>query len=229
MFPYLPSPPKLVFEDKEKNLGVFEIEGLYRGYGITLGNALRRVLLSSLEGAAITKVKIKDVPHEFSTIEGVMEDVVEILLNLKKIRLKLLSEGPETLKLKASGVKEVKAKDIEKNPNVKIVNPDQIIAHLTSKKAKLEMEMTVEKGLGYLPIEQRKKEKVPVGTILLDALFSPIRKVSFEVEEMRVGERTDFNRLKIAIETDGTITPKEALQKAAQILVEHFQILAKEK
>ncbi|HDM32092.1 MAG TPA: DNA-directed RNA polymerase subunit alpha, partial [bacterium] len=152
-----------------------------------------------------------------------------ILLNLKKIRLKLLSEGPETLKLKASGVKEVKAKDIEKNPNVKIVNPDQIIAHLTSKKAKLEMEMTVEKGLGYLPIEQRKKEKVPVGTILLDALFSPIKKVSFEVEEMRVGERTDFNRLKIAIETDGTITPKEALQKAAQILVEHFQILAKEK
>lgn len=228
MFTYLPKSPKLVFEDKKKNLGVFEIEGLYRGYGITLGNALRRVLLSSLKGAAITKVKIKNVAHEFSTIEGVMEDVVEIILNLKRIRLKLLSEGPEVLKLKASGIKEVKAKDIEKNPNVEIVNPEQLIARLSSKKAKLEMEMTVEKGLGYLPVEQQKKEKVPVGTILIDALFSPIKKISFEVEDMRVGERTDFNRLKLVIETDGTISPKEALKKAAQILEEHFQILAKD-
>ncbi|HDM31995.1 MAG TPA: DNA-directed RNA polymerase subunit alpha [bacterium] len=226
MFPYLPSPPKLVFEDKKKNLGVFEIEGLYRGYGITLGNALRRVLLSSLEGAAITKVKIKNVAHEFSTIEGVMEDVIEIILNLKKLRFKMFSEGPETLKLKASGIKEVKGKDIEKNPNVEIVNPDQLIARLTSKKAKLEMEMTVEKGLGYVPVEQQKKGKVPIGTILVDALFSPIKKVSFEVEEMRVGERTDFNRLKLAIETDGTISPQEALKKASEILVEHFQILS---
>ncbi len=140
----------------------------------------------------------------------------------------MFSQGPEILKLKASGLKEVKAKDIERNSNVEIVNPEQLIARLSSKKAKLEMEMTVEKGLGYLPVEMQKKGKLPVGTILIDALFSPVKKVNFEVEEMRVGERTDFNRLKISIETDGTISPKEAFKKAASILEEHFKVLAQE-
>jgi len=211
---------KIVSETNQK--GVFEIEGLYRGYGITLGNALRRVFLSSLGGAAITKVKIKGVSHEFSTIEGVMEDVVTITLNLKRIRFRMDTDEPQILTLKIKGEKKVTASDIKTNPQVEIVNPDALIATLTSKNASLEMELTVEKGLGYVPAEERKTEKLMIGTIAIDAIFSPIINVNFTVEDMRVGERTDYNRLKIFIDTDGTITPSLALKESIEILKAHL-------
>lgn len=218
--------PKLVRE--EENLGVFEIENLFAGYGITLGNALRRILLSSLPGAAVTQVKIKGVDHEFSTIPNVIEDVVEILLNIKKLRLRLHTDEPQTVVLRAKGETKVTAKDIEKHSQVDVINKDLHIATLTSKKAELEIELRVERGLGYEPIEMRKKEKLPIGAIALDAFFSPVKKVSFVSENMRVGDRTDYNKLKIVIETDGSLTPEDALQRAARILVQHFAIIGGE-
>lgn len=219
-----PNKPKIIKETETE--GVFEIENLYTGYGITIGNALRRVLYSSLKGFAITTVQIKGVPHEFSVINGVLEDVIQINLNLKKIRVKCFSEGPHTLILKAKGEREVKASDIEKNSNVEILTPDVHIATLTDKKAELELILTVEEGVGYVPAEARQKEKLPVGTISLDATFTPIKKVNFEVENMRVGERTDYNRLRIFIETDGSILPRMALKQAANILEEHYRIIS---
>lgn len=219
-----PNKPKIIKETETE--GVFEIENLYTGYGITIGNALRRVLYSSLKGFAITTVQIKGVPHEFSVINGVLEDVIQINLNLKKIRVKCFSEGPHTLILKAKGEREVKASDIERNSNVEILTPDAYIATLTDKKAELELILTVEEGVGYVPAEARQKEKLPVGTISLDATFTPIKKVNFEVENMRVGERTDYNRLRIFIETDGSILPRMALKQAANILEEHYRIIS---
>lgn len=216
--------PKIIKETETE--GIFEIENLYTGYGLTLGNALRRVLLSSLKGAAITSVKIKGVHHEFSTIEGVLEDVVQIILNLKKIRVKIYNSGPHTLALSAKGEREVTAGDIAKNSNVEIINPDAHIATLTDKKSELEMVLTVEEGVGYSPTETRQKEKLPIGTINLDAIFNPVKKVNYEVENMRVGERTDYNRLRVYIETDGSILPRVALKQASDILVDHFKIVA---
>lgn len=212
-------------DEQNKFFGKFEIEGLYPGYGITLGNALRRVLLSSIEGAAITSFKIEGIPHEFSTLEGIQETVVDIMLNLKQLRVKLFDEQPQILRLNVKGEKEVTAKDFEPNPMAEILNPDLKIATLTDKKAKLELEATAEKGLGYSEVEDRKKEKLPIGTIALDAIFSPVRKVNFWVEDMMVGEKTDYNRLYLEIETDGSLTPQEALIKAATILEEHFSLL----
>lgn len=211
---------KRISEDAKE--GVFEIEGLYTGYGITLGNALRRVLLSSLPGAAITQVKIKGVGHEFTTIPHVTEDVVEIALNLKRIRFRLTTDEPQTLMLKVKGERVVTAADIEANANAEIMTPDAHIATLSAKNAELEMELTVERGLGYVPVEARKMEKLPIGVVALDAIFTPVVKVSYSVENMRVGERTDYNRLRIAIETDGTITPSAALAESAKILEGHF-------
>lgn len=202
--------------------GVFEIEGLYTGYGLTLGNALRRVLISSIPGAAITQIKIKGVGHEFTTVPNVVEDVVEISLNLKKIRFRIYTNEPQVLTLKVKGEKKVKASDIKPNSQVDIITPDVEIATLTSKNAELDMELTVEKGLGYVPIEARKVEKLPIGVVALDAVFSPIVKVNFLVENMRVGERTDFNRLRLMIETDGSISPSASLRKASNILQDHF-------
>jgi len=202
--------------------GVFEIEGLYTGYGLTLGNALRRVLLSSLPGAAITRVKIKGVNHEFSTLEGVAEDIVELGLNLKKVRFRAYSDDPQTLVLKVKGEMEVTAADIETNAQVEVINPDVHIATLTAKNGELDIELTVERGLGYVPVELMKLEKLPIGVIALDAIFTPVVKVNFEVENMRVGDRTDYNRLKLLINTDGSITPSAALRKASNILQDHF-------
>lgn len=219
-----------IFEEKSKenkNLGKFIIEGLYPGYGITLGNALRRVLISSIEGSAITSFKIKDVPHEFATIPYVYQSVIEIMLNLKELRVKLHSEEPQVIKLKASGEREIYGKDFEPNPMVEIMNPDHLIATLTDKKASLELEATVEKGMGYSLAEERKKGKTPIGTILMDAIFSPIERVNFSVEEMRVGEKTNYNRLILEIETDGSLTPKEAFLKAVEILKNHFATIEK--
>lgn len=207
---------------EEGNTGIFEVEGLYAGYGLTIGNALRRVLLSSLPGAAITQIKIADVGHEFSTIPHVIEDVVEIGLNFKKIRLRLLGDEPQTLVLRAKGEGKVTAANIEPNANVEVVTPETHLATLTTKGATLEVELTVERGLGYQPVEARKAEKLPIGVIALDAMFSPVMRVSFTVENMRVADRTDFNRLRLVIETDGSITPSSALQKTCVILSEHF-------
>lgn len=207
--------------------GVFEIEGLYNGYGLTLGNALRRTLFSSLPGAAITQVKIKGVDHEFSTIPNVLEDVVEICLNLKKIRFRILVDEPQTLTLKIKGEREVLASDIKTGSQIEIITPDIHIATLSSKSAELDMELIVEKGLGYVTVEVRKFEKLPVGTIALDSLFSPVVRVNFTVENMRVGDRTDYNKLKIEIKTDGSITPSSALHKASNILKDHFDKISK--
>lgn len=216
----LPSKPKVVTE--EGNRAVFEIEGLYPGYGQTIGNSLRRVLLSSLEGAVMTSVKIEGVGHEFSTIEGVMEDAVDLILNLKQMRFKLHEPGPFTIKLSVKGEKEVTGKDFETPSQVEIVTEDATIATLTSKKSTLHMEAVVESGRGFVPVEGRTKDKVEIGTIALDASFSPVRLVNYEVEDMRVADRTDYNRLRIDIETDGSITPREAFSFAAEILVNQF-------
>lgn len=220
----LPKASRLV--DKiSKNRAVFEIEELYPGYGLTIGNALRRVMLSSIPGAAITSVKIKDINHEFSTIPGILEDVVEIILNLKQIRFKVFSDEPQTIALKAKGEKQVKAGDIKLVSQVEIANPEILIATLTSKNASLEIEMIVEKGLGYSELETRKKDKQEIGSIAVDAIFTPIKMINYEVEDMRVGDKTNYNRLKFDIETDGTISPTEALANAAKILIEQFKII----
>lgn len=202
--------------------GVFEIEGLYTGYGITVGNALRRVLFSSLPGAAVTQFKIKGGQHQFSTVPNVKEDVVEIGMNLKKLRFRAHTDEPQTLYLRAKGEKAVTAADLELNANVDLINSEAVIATLTDKSAELELELTVERGLGFVPVEARKSEKLPIGTLALDAAFSPVVKASFTVENMRVGDRTDYNRLIIAITTDGSITPSAAAHKASNILKDHF-------
>lgn len=219
----LPTQPKLI--QKTENEAVFEIENLYPGYGTTIGNALRRVLLSSLRGAAITAVRIQGVNHEFSTIPNVLEDVIEIILNLKQIRIRLHGTEPQKLTLKVKGEREVKAKDLHGPSQIEIVTPDAHIATLTDKKAELEIELDVEAGIGYQTVEARMKEKLSIGAIAIDAIFTPVRKVNYEVENMRVGERTDFNRARLTIATDGTIAPEEALRQAIQILVDQFKEL----
>ncbi|OGD68351.1 DNA-directed RNA polymerase subunit alpha [Candidatus Campbellbacteria bacterium RIFCSPLOWO2_01_FULL_34_15] len=219
----VPSKPRVVEDGQFK--GVYEIDGLYPGYGYTLGNSLRRIILSSLPGAAITSVKIAGVDHEFSTISGVKEDVINIILNLKKVRIKLLTDEPQEIRLKVKGVKDVTAKDIEIPGQAEILNPDQHIASVTDKNTTLEISMIVVKGLGYIPKEELQKDKVEIGSIALDAYFTPIRRVSYEVENMRVGDRTDFNRLRIFIETDGMITAKEALENSIDIMIRQLKAI----
>jgi DNA-directed RNA polymerase subunit alpha len=219
----LPSKPKIVREEGMN--GVYEIDGLYPGYGHTLGNSLRRIILSSLPGAAITKVKISGVEHEFSAINGVKEDVITLLLNIKKLRIRLTGDEPVMLSLSAKGVKEVSAKDIEVPGQAEILNPDLHIASLTDKSSALDIEFTVEKGLGYVPKEILQKERVDIGAITLDAAFTPIRKANYEVENMRVGDRTDFNRIRLSIETDGTITPREALEKSISLMIHQLKAI----
>lgn len=223
MFP-LPLRPKII--EKKGNLAIFEIEALYPGYGVSIGNTLRRVLLSSLSGAAITQVKIKGVQHEFSTLPGVLEDVINILLNLKQLRFKFFAEESQKATLKVKGEKIVKGFDFRLPSQVELVNKDLPIATLTAKSAELEMEIQIEKGLGYEPVERRKKEKLPIGVIALDSIFTPIKRVSYQIENMRVGERTDFDRLRFEVETDGTITPEEAFSQASEILVKHFSLFS---
>ena len=219
----LPLSPRVVSE--EKNKAVFEIERLYPGYGQTIGNSLRRFLLSSLEGAAVTSVKIKSVDHEFTTLPGVLEDIVDITLNLKQVRVRMFADESQTAEIKVKGEREVKAGDIKVPSQLEIVNPQLHIVTITDSKASFEAELKIEKGLGYIPVSADRKTKVEVGTIALDAIYSPVRKVSYDVENMRVGERTDFNRLRLFVETDGTITPQEAFRKSAEILTDHFRVL----
>lgn len=218
----LPSKLKIVSEDAYQ--GIFEIEGLYPGYGHTLGNSLRRIILSSIGGAAITQVKIKGVDHEFSTLAGVKEDVITMILNLKKVRFQLSGDEPATATLSVkSGV--VTAKDFATSGQLVVTSPDQYIAEVTGKGAELMIEVVVSRGMGFVPREMLSKEKVDIGTIMTDARFSPIVGASYDVEDMRVGDRTNYNRLRMTIETDGSISPKEALEQSIKIMLEQFRAI----
>ncbi len=207
----LPTRPRIISSSPVE--GVFEIGGLYPGYGVTVGNIFRRILLSSLPGAAVTQVKIDGVQHEFSTLPGVVEDVVTLLLHIKQLRFHMHTDEPQHVEVSVKGSKKVTGADLPVPSTLEVANPDILIATLTGKQASLQMDMVVEKGLGYVPREMARREKVEVGMMTLDALFSPIRRVRYEVENMRVGERTDYNRLRITIQTDGTITPEERLKE----------------
>ncbi|HET8580961.1 MAG TPA: DNA-directed RNA polymerase subunit alpha [Candidatus Paceibacterota bacterium] len=218
----LPSKPRVISEDGAT--GVYEIDGLYPGYGYTLGNSLRRIILSSLPGAAITQVKIEGVEHEFSAIDGVEEDVVTLLLNLRKVRLSINSDEPQVLTLDIKGPKSVTAADIKLPGQVEILNPEQHIAEVTGK-VNLSIEIQAERGLGYVSKENLQKDRVEIGTIALDAVFSPIRRVNYEVENMRVGDRTNYNRVRFTIETDGTLTAREALEKSIDMMIHQLKAI----
>ncbi|MEK7607659.1 MAG: DNA-directed RNA polymerase subunit alpha [Patescibacteria group bacterium] len=217
----VPSKPKIVLE--KDFLGVYEIDGLYPGYGHTLGNSLRRIILSSLPGTAITHVKINGISHEFSTLPGIKEDVITLMLNLKRLRIKMTTDEPQILSIKIKGVKNVTAGDIKFPGQVEILNPELPIASITDKSTELDIEMTVARGLGYVSKDVLQKERVDIGIIALDATFTPIRRVNYEVENMRIGDRTDFNRLKITIETDGTITPHQALEQSIMTMINQLK------
>ena len=216
----LPSKPRIVSEEGLQ--GVYEIDSLYPGYGHTLGNSLRRIILSSLPGATVTQVKIDGVPHEFATIDGVRETVMELLLNLKRVHFVLHGNESQTISLIAKGSGEITAKNFKLPTQVEIMNPEQHLADLSGK-AVLELEATIERGLGYVSREVLTKDKVDIGTIALDATFTPIRRVNYEVENMRVGDRTDFNRLRILIETNGTIAPRQALEQSIETMIHQLK------
>lgn len=219
----LPEQIKVIL--REGNRAKFEISPLMPGYGATIANPLRRVLLSSLEGSAVTSLKIKGVDHEFSTINGILEDVIEIILNIKKTRFKLHGDGPVRVTLESKSEGEVTAGDIKLTSDVEVINTDQHIATITDKKTQLSMELEIENGVGYLPVEQRQKEKLAIGVIAVDAIFSPVKLVNFSVENMRVGQRIDFNKVIMEIETDGSVEPEAAMKRAAEILIDHFKIV----
>lgn len=219
-------PEAVTVARKEGNKAVFEIGPLMPGYGATIANPLRRVLLSSLEGAAVTSIKIKGVDHEFGAIEGVMEDVIQVILNIKKIRMRSFSNEPVVVKLSAKGEGEITAGDIELTSDVEVINPEQKIMTVSGKKTEIDMELTVEKGRGYVSTEQRQKDKLPIGVIAIDAIYSPVKLVNFTIEDIRVGQRIDFNKIVMEVETDGSIQPEQAMKEAAQILTDHFSVVS---
>jgi DNA-directed RNA polymerase subunit alpha len=220
--------PKRIEVDKKTTndtFGRFILSPLERGFGITMGNALRRILLSSIQGAAITRVRIGDILQEFSTIPGVYEDLVAVILNLKRIRVKLLTDGPSTLYLKVKGKKEYTAENIEKNPDVVIMTPKQKILTVTETKVNLPMEMTVEAGRGYVPADVFKHTEAPIGTIFIDAIFTPILSVNFNIKNTRVGTKTDYDHLSLELKTDGSLTPVEAIVEASSLLKYHLSFI----
>ncbi len=219
----LPSKPRIVSE--EESAGVYEIDGLYPGYGHTLGNSLRRIILSSLPGAAITSVKIEGVEHEFSTIDGLREDVITLLLNLKKLRFELVTSEPQVVSLSVKGPMKVSGADLNLPGQVRLLNSNSYLCELTQKNSALNLELRVERGLGYVPREALKKDRAEIGEIPVDAIFSPIRRVNYEVENMRVGDRTDFNRLRITIETDGTLSPRAALEQSVEVMITQLKAI----
>lgn len=214
---------ELIKESEDDTYGKIVLEPLERGYGTTLGNSLRRVLLSTLPGAAVTSIKIEGVQHEFSTIPGVVEDTTEIILNIKDLTFILHSDEPKLLRIEAQGEGEVKAKDIIADADVEIINPEQHIATLDTD-GKLFMEMNLEKGRGYVTADRNKKPGQPIGIIAIDSIFTPVRKVNFTVEDTRVGQRTDYDKLTLEIWTNGTIKPDDAVTMAAKVLIEHFNM-----
>lgn len=223
MLKHIPLPKKFVSEEIEagKRAKVI-IEPCFPGYGLTLGNALRRTILSSLPGGSITAVKIKGVKHEFSSLENVPEDMLEVILNLKTLRFKVYSEEPVILHLKSTGKKKVTAADIENSIDAEVVNTDAVIATLTDDNASMEMELTVAKGIGYVPVEEQERDKGELGVIATDSIFTPVINVGLSIEATRVGKKTDYDKLILDIETDGTISPADAVKKAAEILTNQF-------
>ncbi len=219
----LPTKLNVVTEDGAK--GIYEIEGLYPGYGHTLGNSLRRIILSSLPGVSIIAVKIKGADHEFATLNGIKEDVLTILLNLKKVRFALHSGEEAKITLKVKGNNIVTAKSFDVTGDVEVTTPDQFIAEITNKTTELEIELTLAKGVGFVSKEDFDGKETSIGNIMVDATFSPIRKVNYEVENMRVGDRTDYNLLRINLETDGSLTAKEALESALKIMINQFRAI----
>jgi len=216
-------PSKLHVVKDSDTYGVYEIEGLYPGYGHTLGNSLRRVILSSLPGSAVTLVKIAGVDHEYSTMDGVKEDVLGLVLNLKRIRFRSSSSEPTVVTLKAKGPQMITASMIDGGGIVEVSNPDQYLCEITGKNTELDIELTIQQGVGFIPREMIHPEKMPIGTIATDAIYTPIRKVNYEVENMRVGDRTDHNLLRMKIETDGTIAPREALEQSIMIMLKQMR------
>lgn len=206
-----------------ESYGKVVAEPFERGFGLTVGNSLRRVLLSSIQGTAITKVRIDGILHEFSTIPGVREDVTEIVMNLKEVILKLSSDGPEVLTIKKKGEGEITAADINLNSNVEVLNPDKHLATLSAD-AKLNMELTVESGIGYVPAEKNRQEDDPIGTIPIDAIFSPVKRVNYNVSHSRIGQITDYERLTLEVWTDGTIAPEDAIAYAAKVLQNQLKL-----
>ncbi|MBI3626943.1 DNA-directed RNA polymerase subunit alpha [Candidatus Uhrbacteria bacterium] len=219
-------PTKVELQETSSSKGVLSVEPLNSGYGTTLGNSLRRVMLNSMPGAAVTAMRIKGVLHEFSTIPHVKDDVVEIILNLKQLRMKIFTDEPVKLELKAKGQKVVHAKDFTKNADVEIANGDLVICELTDKAASFEMEIWANNGRGFVPTEVRDKEKMEIGVIAIDSIYTPIKNVAFKVENVRVGQLTNFDKLVMDVETDGTMTAREALTQSADILVEHFNLFS---
>jgi DNA-directed RNA polymerase subunit alpha len=215
---------KIVTQSEDDRTGTYIIEPLSPGYGVTLGNSLRRVLFSSLAGTAVSSVQIEGATHEFTTIPGMHEDVVELILNLKTLRIKLHTDEPVVLHLEAKGPGEIYAKDFTANASVTIVDQDHYLATL-DKAGKLSLDLTVERGRGYVPTEQKRHEQRALGTISVDSIYTPVKKVHYEVENTRVGDKTNFDKLTLDITTDGTIHPREALRQAAQILLEHAQVI----
>jgi len=215
-----------IIKDKDPRKATLVVAPCYPGYGTTVGNALRRVLLSSLQGAAVTAIRIQGVDHEFSTIPHVKEDVVQIILNMKQLRLKVFSDELVTLTLDVAGEREVTAGDITSNADVEIANKDLHIATLTNSDAKLSMEIFVSRGLGYVSVEEREGEKREIGVIAIDSVFTPVRSVGYRVEDVRVGQKTNYDKLTLALETDGTIDPAQAVRESTQILLNHFNLLA---
>jgi DNA-directed RNA polymerase subunit alpha len=221
----LPSKIEVIPDEVNPNRATFKVEPCHFGYAMTLGNALRRVLLSSLPGASVVAVKIDGAPHEFSALSGVKEDVLELILNLKGLRLRLWSEETVRLKLSVKGQREVTAGDIETSSDVEVMNPDLHIATLTAKDSKLEMEIFVGRGRGYVPVEERGEERSEIGLIAVDAMYSPVKEVGYRREDTRVGKITNYDRLVMEVETDGTVTPEEAIDQSVRILLDHFTLL----
>jgi len=218
--------PELKEIHSEGNSSTFSVEPLYPGYGMTLGNAMRRVLLSSLAGSAITGVKIEGVSHEFSAVPGVREDVIEIILNLKQVRFANNHQETVTVTLKKTGKGDVLAGDIKTVSGVEVANPELVIASLDNSKSKLEIELLIEQGRGYVAVESGASDKLPVGMIAIDAIYTPVKRVRYSVENTRVGQMTDLDKLILEVETDGTVSAHDAVNQSAEILVGHFQVLA---
>lgn len=221
----IPLPNRARVEQSGNNRYTLTLEPLYPGYGVTIGNVFRRVLLSSMPGAAVTSVKIKFADHEFSTVPHVKEDVIQIILNLKQLRVRSHSTEPVKVFLKVKGEKIVTAADIKENDQVEIVNKDLHIATLDGKNSELDMELTIEQGRGYVPVEARENEKLEVGALAIDAIYTPIKAVYFDVTNVRVGQITNFDKLVVNLETDGTVTGDEAVNIASHILVDHFSMM----
>lgn len=226
---YILLPSTIEFnETGDKNIGELIISPCHQGYGTTIGNSLRRVLLSSIEGAAVETLKIDGVSHEFAAIDGVKEDVIEIMLNLKNLAVILHSENPITLNLTKKGLGDVTAADFAKNSDVEIINPELKIATITDSKKTLNLEIIIAKGLGYVPAAEKNSKNLDLGTIVMDSFYSPIKDIGYKVENTRVGDITDYEKVILRIETNGTITPREAISKATKILMDHYNLILDE-